>query len=87
MKNHVANVISGVKNTAIKSYKHHELELFGDGSKEDPKYWNAVLRQALVAGFIDKDIENYGLMSVNKAGREFINNPTSSSLPPSIGMG
>ncbi|MBU8892365.1 MAG: DNA helicase RecQ [Bacteroidales bacterium] len=77
---HVSNVLAGVKNSAIKSYKHHELEIFGDGSKEDPKYWNAVLRQALVAGFIDKDIENYGLLSVNKAGKEFINNPTSFTL-------
>ncbi|NOQ26866.1 MAG: DNA helicase RecQ [Bacteroidales bacterium] len=77
---HVANVVSGIKNTAIKSYKHHELELFGDGSKEDPKYWNAVIRQALVAGFIDKDIENYGLLSLNKAGKEYIKNPTSFTL-------
>ncbi|MCB2194456.1 MAG: DNA helicase RecQ [Bacteroidetes bacterium] len=72
---HVANVLSGVKNTSIKSYKHHELDVFGEGSKEDPKYWNAVLRQALIAGFIDKDIENYGLLSVNEKGREFIKNP------------
>jgi ATP-dependent DNA helicase RecQ len=77
---HVANVISGIKNTAIKSYKHHELELFGEGSKEDAKYWNAVIRQALVAGFIDKDIENYGLLSLSKAGKEYINNPTSFTL-------
>lgn len=77
---HVANVISGIKNSAIKSYKHHELELFGDGSKEDPKYWNAVLRQALVSGFIDKDIENYGLMSLSKAGKEYLANPTSFTL-------
>lgn len=77
---HVANVLSGVKNTSIKSYKHHELDVFGEGSKEDPKYWNAVLRQALVAGFIDKDIENYGLLSVNEKGREFIKNPESFML-------
>jgi len=77
---HVANVLAGVKNTAIKSYKHHELDLFGEGSKEDPKYWNAVLRQALIAGFIDKDIENYGLLSVNEKGREFIKEPTSFTL-------
>ncbi|MCK5029799.1 MAG: RecQ family ATP-dependent DNA helicase, partial [Bacteroidales bacterium] len=77
---HVANVLAGVKNTAIKSYKHHELDLFGEGSKEDPKYWNAVLRQALVNGFIDKDIENYGLLSVNEAGKNFIKNPTSFTL-------
>ncbi len=72
---HVANVVAGVKNTAIRSYKHHELEVFGEGSKEDPKYWNAVLRQALVAGFINKDIENYGLLSVSDQGKEFIKNP------------
>ncbi|MDA3952247.1 MAG: DNA helicase RecQ [Bacteroidales bacterium] len=77
---HVANVISGVKNTSIKAYKHHELGLFGDGSKEDPKYWNAVIRQALVSGFIDKDIENYGLLSLNKAGKEYIKNPISFTL-------
>jgi ATP-dependent DNA helicase RecQ len=77
---HVANVLSGVKNTSIKSYKHHELDVFGEGSKEDPKYWNAVLRQALIAGFIDKDIENYGLLSVNEKGREFIQNPESFML-------
>ncbi len=77
---HVANVLAGVKNTIIKSYKHHELDVFGEGSKEDPKYWNAVLRQALVVGFIDKDIENYGLLSVNEAGRNFIKNPRSFTL-------
>ncbi len=77
---HVANVVAGVKNTAIKSYKHHELEIFGEGSKEDPKYWNAVLRQALVAGFINKDIENYGLLSVSNQGKEFIKNPKSFTL-------
>ncbi len=77
---HVANVLAGIKNTSIKSYKHHELEVFGEGSKEDIKYWNAVLRQALIAGFIDKDIENYGLLSVNEAGRKYIDNPTSFTL-------
>lgn len=74
---HVANVISGVKNTSIKAYKHHELDVFGEGSKEDPKYWNAVLRQALIAGFIYKDIESYGLLSLSEAGKNFIKNPSS----------
>ncbi|MFC2096201.1 DNA helicase RecQ [Bacteroidota bacterium] len=77
---HVANVLTGIKNTAIKSYKHHELDIFGEGSKEEPKYWNAVLRQALIAGFIDKDIESYGLLSVNDAGRKYIENPTTFTL-------
>lgn len=77
---HVANVLSGVKNTAIKSYKHHELEIFGEGSDQDAKYWNAVMRQALVAGFISKDIESYGLLSVTDEGKEFIKNPESFML-------
>lgn len=77
---HVANILAGVKNTAIKSYKHHELDLFGEGSENDAKYWNAVMRQALVAGFIEKDIENYGLLSVTDAGKEFIKNPKSFML-------
>ncbi|MCK7534276.1 MAG: hypothetical protein MZV63_26265 [Marinilabiliales bacterium] len=72
---HVANVLAGVKNSAIKSYKHHELELFGQGSEHDTKYWNAVIRQALVAGFIDKDIENYGLLKVNQNGKVYMDNP------------
>jgi ATP-dependent DNA helicase RecQ len=72
---HVANVLAGVKNSAIKSYKHHELELFGQGSEHDTKYWNAVIRQALVAGFVDKDIENYGLLKVNQNGKAYMDNP------------
>lgn len=72
---HVANVLAGVKNSAIKSYKHHELEIFGEGSDKDTKHWNAVLRQALIAGFIDKDIENYGLLKVSEKGLEYLKNP------------
>jgi len=72
---HVANVLSGIKNSAIKSYKHHELEIFGHGSEHDPKYWNAIIRQALVAGFVDKDIENYGLLKVNEKGKAYMDSP------------
>ncbi|OFX85661.1 MAG: ATP-dependent DNA helicase RecQ [Bacteroidetes bacterium GWF2_33_16] len=77
---HVANVLAGVKNSAIKSYKHHELEIFGHGSEHDPKYWNAVIRQALVAGFVDKDIENYGLLKVNQRGKDYMDNPVTFML-------
>ena len=77
---HVANILAGESNSAIKSYKHHELELFGEGSEQNAKYWNAVMRQALVVGFIEKDIESYGLLSVTDAGKEFIKNPKSFTL-------
>ncbi|HRW62572.1 MAG TPA: DNA helicase RecQ [Bacteroidales bacterium] len=77
---HVAQVLSGVKNSAIKSYKHHELEIFGEGAEQDVKYWNAVLRQALVAGLVEKDIENYGLLHLTEKGKDFIQNPESFML-------
>jgi len=77
---HVAKVLAGEKNTSIKSYKHHELDVFGKGSGNDEKYWNAVIRQALIVGFIYKDIESYGLLSLTDSGKEYIKNPSSFML-------
>ncbi len=77
---HIANVIMGVTSTAVKQYKHQELELFGDGADENEKYWIAVIRQALVNGFLGKDIENYGLLKITPAGEEYLKNPTSIML-------
>jgi len=74
---HVISVLIGHANSAVKSYKHHQLESFGTGSEEDEKYWNAIIRQALVSGFLDKDIENYGLLKVSERGHEYLKNPTS----------
>jgi ATP-dependent DNA helicase RecQ len=74
---HVANVIAGNINSAIKSYKHHKLSLFGAGGEKDKKYWNALLRQALIAQFITKDIENYGLLKLTGEGHNFMKNPVS----------
>jgi ATP-dependent DNA helicase RecQ len=72
---HVANVLSGNMDSSIKVYKHHKLEIFGSGSEKDNKFWNSVIRQALVAHLIQKDIENYGLLSLTPKGHEFLNNP------------
>ena len=77
---HIAHVLSGVANSAVKTYNHHESEYFGAGKEKDIKFWNAVLRQALVAGFITKDIENYGLLKLTDAGREYIKKPYSIML-------
>lgn len=77
---HVADVLTATINSAIKSYKHHELEIFGEGAEHDEKFWNAVIRQALIAGFIVKDIENYGLLNLTRKGRGFIAKPTSFML-------
>lgn len=77
---HVAAILSGTINSAIKLNRHHTLEEFGSGREKDEKFWNAVFRQAMVARFIDKDIENYGLLKVTKAGHDYLNDPHSFML-------
>ncbi len=77
---HIANILSGKMTSAIKSYKHHKLEFFGAGEEKDEKYWNMVIRQALIAKFLTKDIENYGLLKVTEAGMEFLRKPASFML-------
>jgi len=74
---YIINVLTGNVNTAIKSYKHNELDVFGSGDEYDEKHWNAVVRQSLVKGLIIKDIETYGLLHISKLGHEFIKNPHS----------
>jgi len=74
---HVANILSGKATSAIKSYKHHKLEIFGTGEEKDEKFWNMVIRQALIAKLMTKDIENYGLLKLTPKGIEFLERPTS----------
>ncbi len=77
---HIANILSGIANSAVKTYNHHHSEYFGAGKEKDVKFWNAVLRQALIAGLITKDIENYGLLRLIEAGHEFMKKPYSMML-------
>ena len=77
---HIANILAGKITSAIKSYKHHKLEFFGSGEDKDEKFWNMVIRQALIARFLTKDIENYGLLKVTPRGMEFLENPVSFML-------
>ncbi len=77
---HIANILAGKVTSAIKSYKHHKLEFFGSGEDKDEKFWNMVIRQALIAKFLTKDIENYGLLKVTSRGMEFLEKPSSFML-------
>ena len=70
-------MLVGNETSEIQSYKHNELEIFGSGSDEEEKTWNAVIRQALIAGYLAKDIENYGLLKITEKGKEFIKKPVS----------
>jgi ATP-dependent DNA helicase RecQ len=76
----VANVLSGNLDSSIKTYKHHKLEIFGSGSEKDVKFWNSVIRQALVLHLVQKDIENYGLLKVSPEGHQFLEHPYPVSL-------
>ncbi|MFN8239170.1 MAG: DNA helicase RecQ [Bacteroidales bacterium] len=77
---HIANILAGKSTAAIKSYKHHKLEIFGSGEEKDEKFWNMVVRQALIAKLLTKDIENYGLLKITPRGMEFLEKPTSFML-------
>jgi len=74
---HLAKILSGETNSAIKSYKHHLLEIFGEGDDKDEKFWNMVARQALIDKLLIKEIENYGLLKITPKGREYIEKPYS----------
>ena len=74
---YVIDFITGRDTDEILAHKHQELEEFGSGEDEDPKIWNPIIRQALIAGFLKKEVENYGLLKVTAAGKKFIKNPTS----------
>ena len=74
---YVIDVLLGKETADIISHNHDELECFGCGDDEDAKRWNAVIRQALIAGYLDKDVESYGLLKVTKQGQAFLKKPVS----------
>ena len=74
---YIVNILVGNETSEIQNYKHNELEVFGSGQDEDDKTWNAVIRQALIAGYLAKDIENYGLLKITEKGKEFMKKPVS----------
>ncbi|HLW06933.1 MAG TPA: RQC domain-containing protein, partial [Marinilabiliaceae bacterium] len=77
---HVIDVLIGKETSSVKAYDHHNLEVFGIGDDESESFWSAVIRHSLIAGFIDKDIENYGLLGVLPKGHDYLKNPYSISL-------
>ena len=74
---YVIDVILGKETTEVLDHKHEELEVFGSGTGEEDKLWNAVIRQALIAGYLSKDVENYGLLKVTAEGKKFLKHPKS----------
>ncbi len=73
---YLVSMLTGKMTAMIKSYGHNKSEWFGAGAEKDARFWNAVIRQALIMGLIDKNIENYGLISINDAGLRYIASPS-----------
>ena len=74
---YIIDMLLGKETSEITDHMHDDLEVFGSGSDEEEKTWNAVIRQALIAGYIRKDVENYGLLKITEDGRDFMKNPKS----------
>ncbi len=74
---YIIDVLQGRETSQVQAHLHEELEVFGSGMGEEDKTWNAVIRQALIAGYLSKDVENYGLLKVTDAGRKFLKHPKS----------
>jgi ATP-dependent DNA helicase RecQ len=79
---YIANFIAGFVSSEIKSFGHDKHKFFGKGKAEgkDNKYWEAVIRQSVVGGFIIKEIENYGVLKVTPQGKEFVKSTYSFQL-------
>ncbi len=73
----IVNTLIGKSNALIKSHKTDAHELFGKGKDKDASFWMALLRQVLVAGYLKKDIESYGVVKLTKRGKDYLNNPQS----------
>ena len=73
---YIIDFVKGRATDDIVSHKHDQLEEFGLGEDEDDKLWNPVIRQAMIAGYLKKDVENYGLLKLTSAGKKFMKNPS-----------
>jgi ATP-dependent DNA helicase RecQ len=74
---YVVDFVEGKETNDIVAHKHDRLEEFGSGEDMDEKLWNPVIRQALIAGLLKKDVENYGILKLTSAGKKFMKTPTS----------
>ena len=74
---YVINVLRGKETSEIETYGHQDLEIFGTGSDSDEDTWSVVLKQAVISGYLDKDIDKYGVLGVTKKGKDFLKKPVS----------
>jgi ATP-dependent DNA helicase RecQ len=73
--NHVVNVVRGVEDEYVKSYGHFDLPIYGKGDTEENDFWKSVGRQALIYQYLEKDIENVGVLKLSEKGKKFLAKP------------
>ena len=74
---YIIDILLGKETSEVLAHQHEELEAFGSGAGEEERHWNAVIRQALIAGYLSKDVESYGVLKVTAEGRKFLKKPKS----------
>jgi len=72
---HVVKVLTGIIDQQVKNYKHDKLEVFGEGVDQGGRFWTALIRQAVLAGLLTKDIDHYGLLKISQEGKNFLESP------------
>ncbi|MBD2714602.1 DNA helicase RecQ [Hymenobacter sp. BT646] len=77
---HIGTVLMGMNNAHVESYGHNGLPIYGQGKHHDAQFWNSLLRQCLIFGLLEKDIENFGVAKITDKGMDFIENPQSIKL-------
>lgn len=77
---YICNLLLGKETNEIKTYGHDRSPYFGKGKENEEATWNAAIRQSLIAGLLQKDIENYGLLSLTEQGKSYLENPVSFEL-------
>lgn len=77
---HIGVVLMGMNNPHVESYGHDKLPVYGLGKDHDAQFWHSLLRQALLGGYLEKDIENFGVVKISAKGIDFIENPHSIKL-------
>ncbi|MGN0086342.1 MAG: DNA helicase RecQ [Alloprevotella sp.] len=74
---YIKDILCGEETEEVLAHKHDRLEIFGCGEDEDDKIWNPVIRQALIAGYLKKDVDNYGVLKVTAEGKRYLEKPVS----------
>lgn len=77
---YIKDILTGRETDEVIAHHHDDLEEFGCGDEVDDKVWYTVMRQALIAGYLQKDVDNYGVLKVTKKGKEFLKSPVSFTI-------